>query len=54
VSVGYNVATGGRVTNVTLRADNLFDVRYRDASSRIKAFAYNPGRNVSLVYKVLF
>jgi hypothetical protein len=25
-----------------------------DATSRIKEFAPNPGRNVSLVYKILF
>jgi hypothetical protein len=29
-------------------------VLYRDAASRIKAFAPNPGRNVSLTYRLLF
>ncbi|MBC7897342.1 MAG: TonB-dependent receptor [Cytophagaceae bacterium] len=38
----------------TLRIDNVGDVKYRDATSRIKTFALNPGRNVSLVYRVLF
>lgn len=38
----------------TLRIDNVGDVKYRDATSRIKTFALNPGRNVALVYRVLF
>jgi iron complex outermembrane receptor protein len=37
---------------ITLRADNLFDTAYRDSASRIKRFAFNPGRNVSLAYKL--
>jgi iron complex outermembrane recepter protein len=54
LSAGYTFTTVGRVNSVTLRVDNLLDQKYRDASSRIKNFAYNPGRNVSLVYRVLF
>jgi len=42
------------VNSLTVRTDNLLDEQYRDAASRIKSFAYNPGRNVSVVYKVLF
>lgn len=26
----------------------------RESTSRIKSFAYNPGRNLSVVYKLLF
>jgi iron complex outermembrane recepter protein len=37
-----------------LRADNVLDERYFDATSRIKRFAPNPGRDFSLVYKLLF
>lgn len=45
----------GNVLHVlTVRADNLTDARYFDAASRIKRFAPNPGRNVSLVYQVTF
>jgi len=44
----------GRVQNITLRVDNLLDAKYRDATSRIKDFTFNPGRNVSLVYKLYF
>jgi iron complex outermembrane receptor protein len=45
---------GGLVHSITLRGDNLTDERYYDASSRIKSFAPNPGRNLAVVYKVLF
>jgi iron complex outermembrane receptor protein len=54
LSFGLNVIAGGRVNSVTLRADNLTDAKYRDSASRIKNFAFNPGRNISLVYKILF
>lgn len=47
-------ARGNTVHSLTLRADNLLDAQYRDATSRIKSFAYNPGRNLSAVYKLLF
>lgn len=43
-----------QVHSVTVRIDNAFDTEYRDATSRIKRFALNPGRNVALVYKLLF
>jgi hypothetical protein len=29
-------------------------VLYREATSRIKDFAPNPGRNVALVYRLIF
>jgi iron complex outermembrane receptor protein len=45
---------GSQVHSVTLRMDNAFDEQYRDATSRIKSYAYNPGRNLSVVYKLLF
>jgi iron complex outermembrane receptor protein len=54
VSVGVNLTSRGFVQTVTLRADNLLDERFYDAASRIKSFAASPGRNVSLVYRVLF
>lgn len=53
-SVGYSFTAGGKLSSLTLRADNLFDAQYREASSRIKNFAFNPGRNVALVYRLLF
>ena len=54
LSAGYSRIVGGYVHSVTLRADNVGDVRYWDATSRIKRFAPNPGRNLTVVYKVLF
>jgi len=42
------------VNSLTIRTDNLLDEQYRDATSRIKSFAFNPGRNLSVVYKILF
>lgn len=47
-------ARGSMVHSITLRADNVLDEQYRDATSRIKSFAYNPGRNLSVVYKMLY
>ena len=54
VSAGFNIIQGPFVHSLTLRVDNAFDERFYDAASRIKAFAANPGRNFSIVYRVLF
>jgi iron complex outermembrane receptor protein len=54
VNVGLNLIQGVFVHSLTLRLDNALDERWYDAASRIKAFAANPGRNVSVVYRVLF
>jgi iron complex outermembrane receptor protein len=40
--------------SITLRADNVLDETYREATSRIKSYAMNPGRNLTLVYRMLF
>jgi iron complex outermembrane receptor protein len=45
---------GRTVHSVTLRADNVLDEAYRDATSRIKSFTYNPGRNLSVVYRLVY
>jgi iron complex outermembrane recepter protein len=52
--VGLRLVRGGQVHSLTLRADNLADALYFDAASRIKEFAPNPGRNLSLLYRVFF
>ena len=52
--VGTTFVAGGRVHTVMLRLDNALDEEYREATSRIKEFALNPGRNLSLLYRVLF
>jgi iron complex outermembrane receptor protein len=54
LSAGLNLPFGDQVHAFTLRVDNVGNTQYRDATSRIKTFAFNPGRNVSLVYRVLF
>jgi len=54
VNLGYNRSADGRLHSITLRVDNLLDERYVDATSRIKSFAFNPGRNFALVYRVQF
>jgi outer membrane receptor protein involved in Fe transport len=53
-SVGYTLLAGAALHSLTLRADNLLDESYYDASSRIKSFARSPGRNLALVYRVQF
>jgi iron complex outermembrane receptor protein len=54
LSVGFTVVGGDRTHSIVLRADNVTDARYADATSRLKSFAYQPGRNFGVVYKVLF
>lgn len=54
LSLGLTFLGDDRVHSVLIRADNVLDERYRDAASRIKHFAFNPGRNLSVVYRVLF
>ncbi|MBV9879957.1 MAG: TonB-dependent receptor [Gemmatirosa sp.] len=54
LSAGVTLPSGGQVSAIVLRVDNALDERYVDATSRIKTFALNPGRNVSLVYRLLF
>jgi iron complex outermembrane recepter protein len=40
--------------SITVRVTNLFDTAFRDAASRTKWFAPNPGRNVALLYRIHF
>lgn len=54
LSASYNVVARGQTSVVTLRVDNALDERYLDATSRLKTFAFNPGRNFALVYRVEF
>lgn len=50
----WSVPSKRTVQTLTFRIDNVLDQRYADATSRIKAFTFNPGRNVSLVYRLGF
>jgi iron complex outermembrane receptor protein len=54
LSAGYVFNVRGQANSITFRVDNVLDEKYRDATSRIKLFAFNPGRNFALTYKVLF
>ena len=54
LSIDWNWSRGAQVHSITLRVDNLLDERYVDATSRIKWFAFNPGRNFGVVYRVHF
>lgn len=54
ISAGLNLMRAARLHTLTLRLDNVGDVKYYDATSRIKSFAANPGRNAAMVYKVMF
>jgi iron complex outermembrane recepter protein len=54
LDAGVRFIRAGQVHSITLRADNVMDTLYRDPASRIKHFAPNPGRNVSVLYRVWF
>jgi iron complex outermembrane receptor protein len=54
LSAGLTLPVRGQITSIVLRIDNALDEKYVDATSRIKTFAFNPGRNVSLVYRLMF
>lgn len=51
-STGLSLHAGGRIHSIVLRVDNLLDELYREPTSRL--LVPSPGRNVSLVYRVLF
>jgi iron complex outermembrane recepter protein len=51
---GFTWIAGAASHSVTLRADNVGDTRFFDASSRIKSFTANPGRNLSVVYRLSY
>jgi iron complex outermembrane receptor protein len=51
-SAGVSLRGAGRIHSIVLRVDNLLDELYREPTSRL--LVPSPGRNVSLVYRVLF
>lgn len=53
-SAGVRLLAGSRLHSFTLRADNLFDKEYREHLSRTKVIMPQPGRNVSLLYRLTF
>jgi iron complex outermembrane receptor protein len=54
LSAGVRSSMGGVTHSLMLRADNLADRLHREATSRIKDFAPNPGRNISAIYRLYF
>ncbi len=54
LNAGLRVTRGRLVHSVTLRGENLGNDLHREATSRIKDFAPSPGRNLALVYRLLF
>jgi iron complex outermembrane recepter protein len=54
LDAGVRFLRGYRLQTITLRAENLFDREYRDHLSRLKEIMPEPGRDVSLVYRVQF
>lgn len=54
LDLGLLLVGGRRAHSITLRVDNLLDEEYREATSRIKRYALNPGRNVAVVYRLLY
>ena len=50
----YRFQSGQLLHTISVRAENLFDTSYRSHLSRIKELMPEPGRNVSLLYRVYF
>lgn len=54
LTAGYRLLRGSRLHLITVRVDNLLDTEYRDHLSRVKEIMPEPGRNVSLLYRLTF
>lgn len=54
VDAGIRFYRWGRAHSVTLRVENATNESYRDHLSRIKEIMPEPGRNVSLLYRLVF
>jgi iron complex outermembrane receptor protein len=52
VSGGLRLVRGAQLHTITLKIDNAFDRTFRDHLSRIKAIMPEPGRNISLLYRM--
>jgi iron complex outermembrane receptor protein len=52
VSAGLRIVRGAQLHTITLKVDNAFDRTFRDHLSRIKAIMPEPGRNISLLYRM--
>ncbi len=54
LGAGAQIPFGAQQVSVDLAVQNLFDKAYRDHLSHYKAYALNPGRNVTLKASVPF
>jgi len=54
LSAGLRLLRGARFHTVTLTIDNVTNTEYRDHMSRIKDIMPQPGRSVSLLYRLSF
>jgi iron complex outermembrane recepter protein len=53
-TAGYRWVSFGRVHAVTLRAENITNVLYRDHLSRVREIMPEAGRNISVTYRLSF
>lgn len=51
---GVRILVGSQFHTLTLRVENPFDTEYREHLSRTKAIMPEPGRNISLLYRLSF
>ncbi|MGQ0813718.1 MAG: TonB-dependent receptor [Gemmatimonadota bacterium] len=54
LNAGLRFEQGVRFHTITLRVENLLDAEYREHLSRIKDIMPQPGRNISLLYRLNF
>jgi iron complex outermembrane receptor protein len=54
VHAQYGVATDWLAHNISLSVDNIFDKEYRNHLSRVKSIMPEAGRNLRIIYRVLF
>jgi iron complex outermembrane receptor protein len=54
VFAAYSFAAGGAAHTVTVRLDNAFDELYRNHLSYIKDFVPEAGRDLKILYSVVF
>jgi iron complex outermembrane receptor protein len=52
VSAGLRIVRGAQLHTITLKIDNVFNKVFRDHLSRMKSLMPEPGRNVSLLYRM--
>jgi iron complex outermembrane receptor protein len=53
-SAGFEIVFSKLIASIDITGSNLFNVKYVDHLSRYKAYALNPGRNISLKLTVPF